>query len=129
MGDGRSRGGSSRRTSNVSRARTERLRATAPVFAALGDPQRLTLVQRLSHDGPSSLVRLTEGAGITRQGVSKHLRVLEEAGLVRSERQGRERIWELETDRMHAARLALDEISAGWDAALERLRDFVERDP
>lgn len=129
MADGPSRRASSPPTSNVRRARTERLRATAPVFAALGDPQRLTLVQRLGHRGPSSLVRLTEGLGITRQGVSKHLRVLEEAGLVRSERHGRERIWELETAKIRAARSALDEISAGWDAALERLRDFVERDP
>ncbi|HLT30773.1 MAG TPA: metalloregulator ArsR/SmtB family transcription factor [Myxococcaceae bacterium] len=111
------------------RADVTGLQRSAPVFAALGDPRRLSLVQRLSADGPSSLVRLTEGTGITRQGVSKHLRVLEEAGLVRSARQGRERIWELEIERMQAARAALETISAGWDAALGRLQAFVEREP
>jgi DNA-binding transcriptional ArsR family regulator len=101
-------------------------RAAIPVFAALGDEQRLTLVRRLCTGGPASLSRLATGAGITRQGVSKHLRVLAEAGLVSSTRQGRQSIWTLEPDRILSAHRALDEISSQWDAALARLQRFVE---
>ncbi|AKT43304.1 ArsR/SmtB family transcription factor [Chondromyces crocatus] len=101
-------------------------REAVPVFAALGDEHRLSLVRRLCSGGPTSVTRLAEGAGITRQGVSKHLRVLEGAGLVRSIRRGRESIWELDPGRMLAAQRALDEISREWDAALGRLKAFVE---
>jgi DNA-binding transcriptional ArsR family regulator len=101
-------------------------RAAIPVFAALGDEQRLALVRRLCAGGPTSLSRLADGAGITRQGVSKHLRVLAAAGLVRSTRQGRQSIWALEPARILAAHRALDEISSQWDAALARLQRFVE---
>jgi DNA-binding transcriptional ArsR family regulator len=103
-------------------------RAAVPVFAALGDEQRLALVERLCAGGPTSLSRLAEGARITRQGVSKHLRVLEGAGLVKSKRRGRESVWQLEPSRMLSAQRALDQISREWDAALARLKAFVETD-
>jgi DNA-binding transcriptional ArsR family regulator len=103
------------------------LRASAPVFAALGDETRLHLVSRLCEEGPQSIAKLTEGADVTRQAVSKHLRVLEDAGVVRGSRDGRESVWEIEPRRLEAARRSLDLISAQWDAALERLRAFVER--
>lgn len=102
-------------------------RAAIPVFAALGDEHRLGLVRRLSAHGPASLRHLSEGAGITRQGVSKHLRVLAAAGLVRRARRGRESIWTLAPSRMLAAQRALDQISMEWDASLARLRAFVEK--
>jgi DNA-binding transcriptional ArsR family regulator len=101
-------------------------RRTAPVFAALGDETRLGLVQRLSGAGPLSIVRLTEGTEVTRQAVTKHLHVLEAAGLVRSSRTGRESVWELSPAPLADAREALDRISAQWDDALGRLRAFVE---
>ncbi|HVY44431.1 MAG TPA: metalloregulator ArsR/SmtB family transcription factor, partial [Minicystis sp.] len=66
------------------------------MFAALGDATRLAVVARLCDGGPASIARLAEGATVTRQAVTKHLRVLEQAGLVRSERAGRETVWELE---------------------------------
>ena len=100
----------------------------APVFAALGDPTRLRLVARLSAEGPLSIVRLSDDAGVTRQAVTKHLHALMDAGLVRGSRSGRERIWELETRRLERARRYLDQISLEWDAALSRLRAFVEED-
>ena len=103
-------------------------RAAVPVFAALGDEQRLALVRRLCAGGPASLSRLSEGAPITRQGISKHLRVLEGAGLVKSTRRGRESVWTLVPAKMLSAQRALDEISREWDAALARLRAFVEDD-
>ncbi len=98
----------------------------APVFAAWGVATRLRLIARLCSGGPQSTVHLTRGARVSRQAITKHLRALESVGLVRSDRSGRERIWELRTARLARARLSLDEISAQWDGALERLRRFVE---
>jgi DNA-binding transcriptional ArsR family regulator len=99
----------------------------APLFAALGDATRLRIVARLCEAGPLSIVRLTRGTRISRQAITKHLRALAAAGVVRSDRIGRERIWELQTARLEQARRALDQISNQWDAALERLRAFVEK--
>lgn len=103
-----------------------KLRDTAPIFSALGDETRLRLVARLSADGPMSIVRLTTGASMTRQAVTKHLQVLANAGLARSSRHGRESVWQLEPEPLDAARHWLDGISAQWDAALDRLKKFVE---
>lgn len=101
-------------------------KATATVFAALGDETRLRLVLRLCGQGPMSITSLTAGSRVTRQGITKHLRVLETAGLVRSEWHGRECRWRLEERRLKDARHYLGQISAQWDAALGRLRDLVE---
>ena len=101
-------------------------RRSAPIFAALGDASRLALVARLCGRGPTSITGLSERSGITRQAISKHLRVLADAGLVTSERAGRESVWELRPDRLADARRALDDIGLQWDAALERLRSLVE---
>jgi DNA-binding transcriptional ArsR family regulator len=105
------------------------LRAEAvPVFAALGDETRLGLVGRLSVEGPLSITRLSEGTGVTRQAITRHLHALGDAGLVRDERRGRERVWELNLNRLEIARRYLDQISAQWDDAAERLKAFVEDD-
>jgi DNA-binding transcriptional ArsR family regulator len=99
---------------------------SAPIFAALGDETRLRIVFRLCDDGPMSIARLTAGSQVTRQAIAKHLRVMEEAGLVHSRRQGRESVWQLEQRRLRDARHYLDLISKHWDEALGRLRKFVE---
>ena len=104
-----------------------RLGAAAPVFAALGDATRLRLLARLCTGGPASIAGLTASVDVTRQAVTKHLHVLEEAGLVRGARQGREQVWEIEQAQLEEARRCLDIISAQWDAALERLRAAVEK--
>ena len=98
----------------------------ASLFAALGDETRLRLVSRLCNDGPTSIAKLTAGSKVSRQAITKHLRVMGEAGLVRSARRGRESIWRLERQRLEHARRYLDLISKQWDDALERLRKFVE---
>jgi DNA-binding transcriptional ArsR family regulator len=108
-----------------------RIRNTAsvslvPVFAALGDKTRWWLVSRLCDQGPLSVTRLTAGSKVTRQAISKHLRVMEQSGLVRSSRYGRERRWQLDPRRLDQARRYLGQISLDWDAALDRLREFVE---
>jgi DNA-binding transcriptional ArsR family regulator len=103
-----------------------RVRDAAPVFAALGDETRLRLVARLSEKGPQSIARLTEGQKVTRQAITKHLRVLEEAGIARDLRRGRESVWELERSSLDDARHCLDLVSREWDQALARLKAFVE---
>ena len=107
-------------------SRSAALRASAPIFAALGDETRLQIVARLCAEGPLSITRLSEGAGVTRQAVTKHLNALADAGLARNSRSGREQIWELETRRLEMARRCLDHISDQWDSAIDRLRNFVE---
>lgn len=97
-----------------------------PLFAALGDATRLGLLGRLSVDGPLSITRLSEGTGVTRQAITRHLYALGDAGLVRNARRGRERVWELDLKRLEKAKRCLDQIAAQWDAAAERLKAFVE---
>jgi DNA-binding transcriptional ArsR family regulator len=99
---------------------------SAILFAALGDATRLRLVIRLCEGGPMSITRLTAGSNITRQAITKHLLVMEEAGLVHGARCGRENVWQLDQQRLSDARHYLDEISKQWDAALGRLRKFIE---
>jgi DNA-binding transcriptional ArsR family regulator len=101
-------------------------KVSAAVFAALGDDTRLRLVSRLCRQGPLSVTRLTSGSKVTRQAVSKHLRVMERSGLVHSSRYGRERRWRLNEQRLADARHYLEQISMQWDAALDRLRAHVE---
>jgi DNA-binding transcriptional ArsR family regulator len=99
---------------------------SAPIFAALGDETRLWLVSRLCTDGPMSITRLAAGADVTRQAITKHLRVMEHAGLVRSAKHGRESVWQLELRRLEDAQHYLELISRQWDEALGRLRKLVE---
>jgi DNA-binding transcriptional ArsR family regulator len=100
---------------------------SASVFAALGDETRLRLVARLCADGPLSIAQLTAGFAITRQAITKHLRMMENAGLVRRAQHGRQSVWQLEQQRLAEARKHLQTISAQWDQTLGRLKSFVER--
>ena len=88
---------------------------------------RLRVVGRLCDEGPLSIARLTEGASVSRQAITKHLRVLEDAGLARSSRAGRETMWTLEPRRLDEAQRFLETVSARWDDALARLAAYVER--
>src|SRR4051794_27394588 len=98
----------------------------APVFAALGDETRLALVAKLSEGRPHSIAKLTEGSSLSRQAITKHLRVLENAGLVRSVRSGRESLFELDAQPLLSAKEYLEHVSEKWDDALSRLKAFVE---
>src|SRR5579864_4255688 len=103
-----------------------RLTEAAPPLPALRAATRLGVVARLCVEGPLSIARLSDGAEVTRQAITKHLHALADAGLVRHTRSGRETVWELEPRQLEKARRCLDRISAQWDAALDRLRDLVE---
>jgi DNA-binding transcriptional ArsR family regulator len=101
--------------------------SAAEVFFALGDPTRLSVVSRLgANTDAQSVTALSENAGVTRQAVAKHLRVLEGAGLVSHKKCGREVLYLLKPAGLNEAKAFLDAISMFWDGALERLRRQVE---
>jgi DNA-binding transcriptional ArsR family regulator len=110
----------------AARPRRPRRFDPAVVFAALGDPTRLSLIRRLSAGVPMSIARLTEGSALTRQAVAKHLRVLESSGVVGKQRSGRESLYQLRPGAIVDMRAYLDGISRQWDDALARLKAFVE---
>ncbi|MCV7397848.1 ArsR/SmtB family transcription factor [Mycobacterium paraseoulense] len=98
----------------------------APLFDALGDPNRLRIIVRLCDRGPSSTSQITSVIPVTRQAASKHLQLLESAGLVTSTRRGRERVWTMRTEPLARASDYLTALSHRWDAAVDRLRAYVE---
>lgn len=110
------------------RAPAVALSQSVPLFAALGDETRLRLVARLGSEGPLSIARLTHGTDLTRQAVTKHLRVLASAGLARSIRQGRERLWRIDGVPLDEARRSLEVIARRWDESLLRMKAAVEED-
>jgi DNA-binding transcriptional ArsR family regulator len=113
-------------SSGVRRRATAKLWAHASVFAALGDERRLSLVTNLCGGGPRSISQLTEGSNLTRQAITKHLRVLERAGVMRSVRRGRESLFEVKLEPIREVRKYLDLVSAEWDHALGRSKSFLE---
>ena len=100
--------------------------ALARVFAALGDPTRLKLVAVLCAGGAFSIAQLTANTDMTRQGVTKHLQVLAEAGVVRDVKSGRERLWQLDPAQIAEARRTLEMIGQQWEIALGKLKLFAE---
>jgi DNA-binding transcriptional ArsR family regulator len=97
-----------------------------PFFSALGDANRLRIIVRLCDLGPSSTSQVVSVIPVTRQAASKHLQLLESAGLVTSSRRGRERIWTVQTGPLARASDYLTQLSRRWDAAVDRLRAYVE---
>ncbi len=114
--------------SNRHRTGTAVLKTSAAIFAALGDETRLSLVTKLTGGEPQSISTLTAATKLTRQGVTKHLRVLEEVGVVRSIHIGRETRFALEPQPLAEARAYLDQVSQQWDEALARLKMLVEQE-
>lgn len=102
------------------------LRAYAPVFAALGDETRLAIVAKLATGAPCSISQLTAGSRLTRQAITKHLRVLENAGMVRHSRLGRESRFVFDPQPLKGMREYLEGVSVQWDDALSRLKSLVE---
>ncbi|WP_160010581.1 helix-turn-helix transcriptional regulator [Rhizobium sp. 18055] len=99
----------------------------AALFAALGDPTRLSLLATLSDGHQRSITGLSGNSELTRQAITKHLNVLQQAGLVESTRVGRESHYRFRPDRIDTMRAYLDSVSRQWDDAIDRLRSFVER--
>jgi DNA-binding transcriptional ArsR family regulator len=99
---------------------------TAPLFDALGDPNRLRIITRLCNGGPCSTTKITEVVSISRQAATKHLVLLEAVGLVSSQRHGRDRIWRVQPKPLTDASEFLNALSQKWDNAIDRLRTYVE---
>jgi DNA-binding transcriptional ArsR family regulator len=102
------------------------LKGRAAVFAALGDETRLALIGKLCNGPPQSISRLAEGSMLTRQAVTKHLRVLQGAGVVDCVRVGRESLFELKPEPLNELQSYLQRVSEQWENALARLKSFVE---
>ena len=100
--------------------------ARAPLFDALGDPNRLRIITRLCNDGPCSTTTITTVVSVSRQAATKHLLLLEAVGLVTSQRHGRERIWRVQPKPLNEASEYLNSLSQRWDNAIDRLRAYVE---
>ena len=111
----------------MSKRADKQLLSAALLFAALGDPTRLALLDRLSDGGPASITALADRFALTRQGISKHLQVLASAGVIDGRREGREHVWTINADRLAEARRRLELISQDWASALSRLKTHVER--
>ena len=105
---------------------TAKRQVRAPVFAALGDETRLALVAKLCRGQPRSISQLTRGSRLSRQAITKHLRVLESAGVVHSVRAGRESLFEFDPQPMEEIKKYLDLVSEQWEQTLSRLKSFVE---
>ena len=103
------------------------LSVRAAVFAALGAETRLALIEKLSTGAPQSISRLADGSPVTRQAIPKHLRILEDAGVVQSVRVGRESLFEFRSEPLKELQSYLERVSEQWDEALIRLKAFVER--
>ncbi len=101
----------------------------ARTFATLGDETRLALVAKLRDGRPRSISQLSQGLKLTRQAVTKHLKVMESAGLVQCSRAGRETLFEFNAQPLMDVRSYLDDISEQWDQALSRLKQFIEESP
>ncbi|MEO6301098.1 MAG: metalloregulator ArsR/SmtB family transcription factor [Paracoccaceae bacterium] len=104
----------------------ERIRTRAAVFAALGDVTRLGLVGQLSAAKARSISALAAETRLTRQAVTKHLKVLQQVGLVRPQRVGREQLYVLQPEILAEAEGYLRAVSASWDDALARLQTYLE---
>jgi DNA-binding transcriptional ArsR family regulator len=101
-------------------------RQHAALFAALGDETRLSLIAALAAAEPRSIAHLTGGSRMSRQAITKHLRVLEGAGVVRSMRTGRESLFEFEPAPVNELQQYLSRLSEQWDQSLARLKLLVE---
>src|ERR1700684_795113 len=104
-------------------------RAKAAVFAALGDETRLSLLAKLCDGQRYSIAELTEGTKLTRQAVTKHLRVLERVRIVHGTREGRESLFAFDAQPVIEMKEYLELVSKQWDIALARLKSFAESDP
>lgn len=96
------------------------------VYTALADPTRRLILERLFRDGPYSVTQLAAPLSMTRQAVSKHLNVLQDAGLLESELRGRERVNRASPAPLGEVNRWLEACSAEWDARLDRLQHYVD---
>jgi DNA-binding transcriptional ArsR family regulator len=105
---------------------SKRTAKLALLFAALGDETRLALLDRLARRPALSIAELTEGTSLTRQGITKHLAILEQAGLVSAKKDGRELLFTAKPNSLQSASDYIARANRQWDDALTRLKSFLE---
>jgi DNA-binding transcriptional ArsR family regulator len=110
----------------MSSKRPNTVRSRAAVFAALGDETRLLLLTRLCDGQRYSISELTQGTRLSRQAVTKHLRVLERVRIVHRRREGRESLFTFDPNPVIEMKQYLELVSKQWDLALGRLKKLVE---
>jgi DNA-binding transcriptional ArsR family regulator len=98
------------------------------VFTALADPTRRLLIEKLTDDGAKTATQLADELPITRQGVTKHLKLLEEAGLVNIHQRGRDKYYYLNPEPLSDATTWIGAIAARWDERLAALSDLLDSD-
>ncbi len=98
----------------------------APIFTALADPVRRSLLVNLAEQSPKTATQLAEFYPISRQGVLKHLNILEDAGLVAVYQKGKEKRYTLTPEPLKQVDEFIQLIGATWDARLARLKAFIE---
>ncbi len=100
----------------------------ARIFAAVADSTRRDLLMNLAENSPKTATQLAEDYPITRQGILKHLHILEEAGLVAVHQKGREKRYTLTAESLSDIDEWIKEISAKWDKRLQRLKTLLENE-
>jgi len=113
----------------MSLKRPSSARAKAAIFAALGDETRLSLLAMLCSGQRYSIAELTDGTKLSRQAVTKHLRVLERVRIVHGTREGRQSLFQFDPHPVIEMKEYLELVSKQWDIALARLKSFAESDP
>jgi DNA-binding transcriptional ArsR family regulator len=98
----------------------------SPIFAALADPMRRELIVNLAENSPRTATQLADEYPITRQGILKHLNILQDAGLVAVHQKGREKRYTLTPEPLGELDQWIKDISAKWDERLLRLKTFLE---
>jgi len=102
--------------------------ADIPVFGALADPTRRQLLVNLAENSPRTATQLAREYPITRQGILKHLNILEDAGLVTVRQDGRDKLYTLTPEPLGNIDEWIKQISAKWDERLLRLKAFIENE-
>ena len=96
------------------------------LWSAIADPSRRRVLDLVVSNGAVSASWLAGHVPFTRQAVSKHLVVLEDAGLVSRRKQGREVLYQVEAGRLDQAARAMAELAAQWDRRLDLIRQLAE---
>ena len=96
------------------------------VWSAVGDPTRRRMLDQLLLDGDGTATSLSEHLPVTRQAVSKHLNVLDRAGLVHATSIGREKRYQVDDAQLSRAVDQLSSVGATWDARLQRIKKIAE---
>ena len=104
----------------------ERQDQLVDVFTAIADPTRRAMLLRLAREGERNVTQLMEPFAISQPAVSKHLRILRDAGLVRRRKVGRENRYDLEASRLHDVRDWIAQVEEYWDERLDALGKYLD---